>query len=265
MKLSAVAAVAALGVAMSGCATVIEGTTQSVSVETTPAPGAQCALTNSQGTWFVSTPGSVTVHKTKTDLDVTCKKDGYQPGHVVATAHFAKTTAGNVIAGGVVGIGVDAISGANFYYDSPISVPLGEKLASGETPSPFPIIVHCSSPAVSGALASNGPEGYVTATVRFDINADDDANAVQVAPAKDGVCTVAGPEGTEIRSATFDIDSAASWTAGNRPPRDIEKHIEVLETAPDRHHTAGQSYTFTVRAKDTAQGKVTLNFPVSYR
>src|SRR6185437_14388472 len=138
MNLSAVAPTAALGVALSGCATIVEGTTQSVSVNSAPVQGAQCSLTNSQGTWYVNTPGSVVVHKTKTDLDITCNKQGYAPGHIVSPSHFAKTTAGNVILGGAVGLGVDAISGANYYYDNPIYIPLGAELASGQPSSPFP-------------------------------------------------------------------------------------------------------------------------------
>jgi hypothetical protein len=262
MKLSAVAAAAALGVAASGCATIVEGTTQSVSVNTTPVQGAQCVLTNSQGTWYATTPGSVVVHKTKTDLDITCNKDGYGPGHAVAASRFAKTTAGNVIAGGVVGLGVDAISGANFYYDSPIYVPLGPNLASGEASSPFPLNIHCSNPAVTGVFAPDGPQGFAMAKILFDINAADDSNAVHVAPAKDGVCAISALGGATLRSVAFDIDGSGSWTAGSEPPREIEKHIEVIETRPDK---GGQSYTFTVKAKDKTQGKVTLDFPISYR
>ena len=129
MKLTAIAAVAALGAALSGCATIIEGTTQPVSINTTPVSGAYCTLKNSQGTWYVTTPGSTTVHKTKTDLDITCTKAGYADGHLVAISHFGATTAGNVIAGGLIGVGVDAASGANYHYDSPITVPLGDKAA----------------------------------------------------------------------------------------------------------------------------------------
>ncbi|HEY3777030.1 MAG TPA: hypothetical protein VGL35_03135 [Rhizomicrobium sp.] len=97
MKIYRIAAVAALGVALSGCATIIEGTTQPVSVNTTPVDGAQCTLSNSQGTWYLTTPGSTTVHKTKTDLNVTCAKPGFQSGHVVAVSHFGAATAGNVL------------------------------------------------------------------------------------------------------------------------------------------------------------------------
>ncbi|HKD47431.1 MAG TPA: hypothetical protein VKB67_07075 [Rhizomicrobium sp.] len=137
MKIQAIAAIAVLGAAVSGCATIVDGTKQSVSVSTTPVEGANCTLTNSEGTWFVTSPGSVKVHKTKNDLTVTCKKDGYQPGSQVADSNFGGATFGNIVLGGVIGAGVDAASGANYYYDSPIIVPLGEPLkTAGATPTP---------------------------------------------------------------------------------------------------------------------------------
>ena len=126
MKIQAFAGVAALGIAVSGCATIVDGSSQSVSVTTTPAQGAACTLTNSEGSWFLTSPGSVQVHKTKNDLTVTCTKDGYQPGSQVAVSKFGGATFGNIVAGGGIGAIVDAASGANYYYDSPITVPLGE-------------------------------------------------------------------------------------------------------------------------------------------
>jgi ABC-type Fe3+-hydroxamate transport system substrate-binding protein len=135
MKLTAFAATAALSIALSGCATIIDGTTQAVSVNTTPEEGASCTLVNSQGTWYLTSPGSTTVHKTKTDLDVTCTKPGYKPGHVVSVSHFTGKTAANLIAGGVVGMGVDAASGANYKYDPLITVPLGDR-EMGQTSAP---------------------------------------------------------------------------------------------------------------------------------
>ena len=135
MKIWTVAAVAAFGAALSGCATIVDGTTQSMSVSTTPVQGAACTLTNSEGTWYVTTPGSVQVHKTKNDLTVTCTKDGFQPGSQTAVSKFGGATFGNLVAGGGVGAIVDAASGANYYYDSPLVVPLGEPKtsATGQT------------------------------------------------------------------------------------------------------------------------------------
>jgi hypothetical protein len=142
MKKTKFAALAALVCAsgLSGCATIIDGTTQPVSVNTTPQDGAKCTLTNSQGTWYITSPGSTTVHKTKNDMMVSCAKDGFAGGQVLAKSHFGGATAGNVIAGGVIGIGIDAASGANYYYNSPITVDLGAPTtpvaASDAAPAP---------------------------------------------------------------------------------------------------------------------------------
>ena len=123
---------------LSGCATIIEGTTQPVSVNTTPQDGAKCTLTNSEGTWYLTTPGSTTVHKTRHDLTVACTKDGFAGGQTVAKSHMGAATAGNVLAGGLIGMGVDAASGADYYYNSPITVDLGASTAPVTAAEPAP-------------------------------------------------------------------------------------------------------------------------------
>jgi TonB family protein len=149
------AAVLVAGVSLSGCATIIEGTTENVSVSTAPEQGAQCTLKNSEGTWFVTTPGSTTVHKTKNDMTIDCTKAGFAPGHLVAASHFGGTTAGNVIAGGVIGIGVDAASGANYHYDSPVTVSLGAATPTANaTPAPATSVAAATPAAMPTAPAS---------------------------------------------------------------------------------------------------------------
>jgi hypothetical protein len=136
MQVKAVAAIAALGIALSGCATIIKGTHEVISVNTTPVDGAKCTLINSQGTYYVTTPGTVTVDKTKTDLQITCTKEGYADGHAVDPSKFNGTTAGNILLGGVIGLGVDAASGADNEYESEtVTVPLGTPLST-MTPAP---------------------------------------------------------------------------------------------------------------------------------
>ena len=261
MNLLRWAALAVLGFAVSGCATLVEGTTQSVSVTTTPAEGAECALTNSQGTWFITSPGSVVVHKTKTDLDVTCKKDGYLPGHVVAISHFKATTFANAIAGGGVGVAVDAASGANFYYDSPITVPLGAAMDASGRPSTsaisaFPVHLHCTAPDMDGVFVADGPQGYATASITFGLNGGGGAGAIDVAPGHDGVCKLNAVSPNVLASASFSIDHGSSWTGA-----DLQRHVQIVQSPPD----ATRTYTFTVTAKDKAPGKLVLNFPVVYR
>ena len=116
MKTMQAAGLAALGMILSGCATIVNGTTQSISISTASVVGARCTLVNSEGTWYVTTPGSAVVHKTKNDLDITCTMAGYEDAHRVVPSKFNATTAGNIIAGGLVGIAVDAASGANYEY-----------------------------------------------------------------------------------------------------------------------------------------------------
>ena len=124
MRLSVVAAIAALGIAVSGCATVIDGASQSVKVSSWPEQGARCRLHNSEGTWYLTTPGKAEVDRTKHDLHIDCDMNGYLPAHAIAKSHFNGWTAGNLVAGGVVGLGVDAITGANFSYKSSLVVRL---------------------------------------------------------------------------------------------------------------------------------------------
>ena len=149
MSLKTVAAIAAMGVALSGCATIIEGTTQSISVSTNPPAGAQCTLASALGTWYVTTPGSVTVHKSKTDITAICKKDGYQDATQIIPSTFQATTAGNILLGGIVGIGVDAASGADYKYPalSVITmVPIGQT-APAPTSTPAPKAAPQTTPA----------------------------------------------------------------------------------------------------------------------
>jgi hypothetical protein len=134
MKLTSLVAIAALGVAVSGCASIVEGTTQSIAITTTPQPGAKCTLTNSEGIWYVTTPGNAQVHKTKHDLDIACTLAGFKDAHSTVTPHFNGATVGNVIAGGIIGIGIDAATGANFNYPTEANVAMDPENAAPVTP-----------------------------------------------------------------------------------------------------------------------------------
>ena len=121
---------------LAGCASIVEGTTENVAVTTPPADGAKCVLKSSEGTYYVTTPGNATVHKTKNDLDVECDKDGFQHASLKVPAKFGAATVGNVLAGGIIGIGVDAATGANYSYPTAISVPMAA--TTGAPPAATP-------------------------------------------------------------------------------------------------------------------------------
>jgi uncharacterized protein YceK len=124
MKFTALAAVAALGIALSGCATVIKGTTQSVAITTPPTEGATCTLSSKEGNWQVTSPGVARVQKSKEDIQVSCQKPGWQTATATIPSNFQGWTLGNLLIGGVIGVGVDAATGAMNEYPGAFQVPM---------------------------------------------------------------------------------------------------------------------------------------------
>jgi hypothetical protein len=105
-------------VALAGCASITKGTTQAVTLDTPGAPGATCTL-NSQGigTKVVQTPVSIVLDKSQHNITVSCKKACFQDGTGLIASSTETMAAGNLLVGGVVGLGVDAISGAMNKYN----------------------------------------------------------------------------------------------------------------------------------------------------
>lgn len=89
---------------------------------------ASCELTNDKGKWFVSTPGTVTVHRSYADLHVMCEKDGYDPGVATVKSYTKGMMAGNILFGGIIGGAVDASTGAAYDYPSMITINMGESV-----------------------------------------------------------------------------------------------------------------------------------------
>jgi hypothetical protein len=109
MTAAVVAALLTLG--LSGCATVTRGTSQAWTVETDPA-GADVVLSSGER---CKTPCTLK-KKRKHGFTVDITKDGYEPvrTEVLSSISGAGATgmAGNVLVGGIIGIGIDAGSGA---------------------------------------------------------------------------------------------------------------------------------------------------------
>lgn len=106
-----------------GCATITRGTTQIVAVNTPGVPGAACVLSSSAiGTQTVITPGTINLQKSQEGISVRCTKECYNDGAGVIPSNLEGMTAGNIILGGVIGLGVDAVSGAMNKYAPEIQV-----------------------------------------------------------------------------------------------------------------------------------------------
>jgi hypothetical protein len=110
---------------LGACATIVEGSNQSVTVSTDPT-AATCELKRDGETIGVvnPTPGSVKIGKSRKDVQVTCSKDDYKTRTASLNSSFEGMTLGNLIFGGVIGLAVDAGSGAMHQYPSNITLHL---------------------------------------------------------------------------------------------------------------------------------------------
>lgn len=124
MKLSA----AVLLLFVAGCASIMEGGDQIVNVQTTGCEdyGAiQCTVVNDDGSSILTAPASVNVEKDKDALTISCQsKDGMAQGEKIVESSYEAMNAGNLLLGGIIGVGVDAATGAMWKYPSSIIVPM---------------------------------------------------------------------------------------------------------------------------------------------
>lgn len=105
---------AAVGcLALSACATVTRGSNDAWSIASEPS-GARVETTN--GHFCAATPCAIRM-KRKSEFTATLTKAGYKPATVIVThktsGSGAAGLAGNVLVGGLIGLGVDAATGAS--------------------------------------------------------------------------------------------------------------------------------------------------------
>ena len=128
--------IAALSVVLGGCASVTRGTTENISISSTPS-GVEAAVTGLEVPTTCTTPCAV-VAKRSADITIIFEKEGYQSQTVQLTKEVSGTGAagfaGNLLAGGLIGMGVDAATGA----------------ATDHKPNPVIVTMQPTAPARSG-------------------------------------------------------------------------------------------------------------------
>ncbi|MFO1304056.1 MAG: hypothetical protein U1F54_10015 [Burkholderiales bacterium] len=125
MRLPLLVFACALALVVSGCATITKGTTQTVTVATDPA-GATCKLTRDGQPLAVvnPTPGSIPIERGRGTIAVDCRRDGYLEASGAMSSEFQAMTFGNILFGGLIGVAVDAASGAMHEYPAMVTITL---------------------------------------------------------------------------------------------------------------------------------------------
>lgn len=114
----------ALVLLVGGCASIVTGTTQEISVSSDP-DSADCTLAREgRPIGTVKTPGPVKVKRDSRTIHVDCRKDGYEDGRVIMNSRYETMSAGNIVLGGLIGLAIDQATGANNRYDTFVSVRL---------------------------------------------------------------------------------------------------------------------------------------------
>ncbi|MGY2487210.1 hypothetical protein [Cupriavidus sp. CP313] len=146
----------------SGCAAIVSGTTQVVSVETHQAErsvdGASCEMVNSKNTYFVTTPGTVAVDRAYGDLSIRCNKEGMDAGEATVVSATKAMAFGNILFGGAIGVVVDTASGAAYDYPDLIRVGMGEStiISARDTGTGAPATVNAGTGPASASASAGG-------------------------------------------------------------------------------------------------------------
>lgn len=139
MMKSASVATVAITCMLSGCASITTGQNQPLSVDTRDQQGKQvanvaCRLVNDKGTYFINTPGTVTVQRSYGDMHVNCTKEQLESGVATVKSSTKGMAFGNILLGGFIGAAVDAGSGAAYDYPSLLTVIMGKTVTIEDKP-----------------------------------------------------------------------------------------------------------------------------------
>ncbi|MES2983640.1 MAG: hypothetical protein V4735_00435 [Pseudomonadota bacterium] len=167
-------ALSLISLAMLGaCASIVEGSTANINVSTPVA--ANCVFSNGRGSFSAFTPATVPVKKSRTDLNVSCAdpRTGAQ-GQSKIVSDVEPWAFGNILIGGLIGLGVDWGTGAAYDYPETAYVPMTAPVAA----APAPAVLEAAPQAV---LPVSGIPTVAPTTVA----------PVQAAPAPFGAATPA--------------------------------------------------------------------------
>lgn len=125
-------ALSALTMTLGGCATIVNGTSQNVTVDTKDAKGQTvsdsiCSVNDSQDTF--ASGNKVHVSRAYADMSIVCtSKTQKEPAKATVVSGSNGLAFGNILLGGPIGLGVDLATGANFSYPEWVQMVYGQDM-----------------------------------------------------------------------------------------------------------------------------------------
>jgi hypothetical protein len=238
---------------LSGCSTIIEGTSQQISVATTPS-GARCVAEREGARIGVvdPTPGTLTVQKTKHDIIFKCSKNGAGEAVFINKSGTAYATAGNLIIGGLIGWGIDSATGSDNKYASPIAISLPYVVRPDGTPVDTPPPSQTTPQATSGtapSAAAATPNGGTSNSPVFAAPPPTTFSSAYVRPKSD---SVPAPSPLALRSDALPpmqpIDPS-TWVEPGKGPRFSSNAVPFVS---NEARTRMQTYDSTQTPKAMA-------------
>jgi hypothetical protein len=127
-KLSAAMTVAVLA---TGCASIVNDTTQPIRIDTvkadgTEVSGAECKLTNDYGTSVIKSGTQGLARRSSKDLDIVCVDPAQPEAKARAISRANAGLAGNIIFGGGIGAIIDHNKGTAYTYPTWMRIEFGK-------------------------------------------------------------------------------------------------------------------------------------------
>ncbi len=168
MQLKNTTALVAGVLLLSACASIIEGSSDDVKINNISPVAMTCNATNERGSWIGQVPGQVTVKKSRTDLKLACQdpRTGAQAGATLVS-EVEPWAFGNILLGGIIGLGVDWGTGAAYDYPDSVTVTTTAAPTAIYAPAPATVAPVAPVPAPAASIAPLPPVMPSNANVQY--------------------------------------------------------------------------------------------------
>ena len=184
------AAYAAVLLAATGCASIVNDADQPMKLETKTAAGetvtgAECRLQNNEGTISARSGETARVRRSSEDLEISCTHPGNPEAIGRAISRVNAGMAGNILFGGLIGATIDHSKGTAYTYPTWIQLVFGKTLVFDRSAEKegFPVV---------GAEPNSSTEAQAPSAPKSPA-ATNPTPAPQPAPAAQPVSTTAQP------------------------------------------------------------------------